>query len=941
MTLFTDQGVLAGTAPAGAAGRTFFCTYRVTESDPGLQLQQSVTYGLRLIVGSLRDRLSLASPPKQSLVVGTFFTDEFPAASGGVAPYTYAFTCAGGSLPPGMGFAATTRRFAGTPTNRFRDSCAYTVTDSAQPAETVSQAVEVEVTGGVTPLLLPSPPKQSLVVGTFFTDEFPAASGGVAPYTYAFTCAGGSLPPGMGFAATTRRFAGTPSNRFHDSCAYTVTDSARSAETVSRAVEVEVTGGVTPLLLASPPKQSLVVGTFFTDEFPAASGGVAPYTYAFTCAGGSLPPGMGFAATTRRFAGTPTNRFRDSCAYTVTDSAQPAETVSQAVEVEVTGGATPLLLPSPPKQSLVVGTFFTDEFPAASGGVAPYTYAFTCAGGSLPPGMGFAATTRRFAGTPTNRFRDSCAYTVTDSAQPAETVSQAVEVEVTGGATPLLLPSPADQSLVVGTFFTDEFPAASGGVAPYTYAFTCAGGSLPPGTGFAAGTRRFAGTPSNRFHDSCAYTVTDSARSAETVSRAVEVEVTGGVTPLLLASPPKQSLVVGTFFTDEFPAASGGVAPYTYAFTCAGGSLPPGMGFAATTRRFAGTPTNRFRDSCAYTVTDSAQPAETVSQAVEVEVTGGATPLLLASPPKQSLVVGTFFTDEFPAASGGVAPYTYAFTCAGGSLPPGMGFAATTRRFAGTPTNRFHDSCAYTVTDSARSAETVSRAVEVEVTGGAAPLELTQVFEGMPGDTELTLQIGRRSQTTFQMASGGIAPYTYELDCPLPAGLEFHSNTRVLSGTPNAEYRGPDCAYQVTDSSSPPASVSLSFVFFVEPLEEGDWRFRTRTVLPGQGLCAPPGSGNIELATLPAAPGWGRRRRRLRNAWSAPSIRVRTNLVLRSEQPGTDIHQSNGAAGTRRRDHVSLSGRNWGVASTQRMRMTPFAWISVSMQVPETISVPE
>ena len=212
-----------------------------------------------------------------------------------------------------------------------------------------------------------------------------------------------------------------------------------------------------------------------------------------------------------------------------------------------------------------------------------------------------------------------------------------------------------------------------------------------------------------------------------------------------------------------------------------------------------------------------------------------------------------FHDEEFPAASDGVAPYTYTFTCAGGSLPSGMGFAPATRRFAGTPDARFHDSCTYSVTDSAQPAETVSRAVEVEVTGGATPLELTQVFETVPGN-ELTLKIGRRSQTTFQMASGGVAPYTYELvDCTLPAGLDFHPTSRVLSGTPNAEYRGPNCTYRVTDSSSPPASVSLSFVLTVEPLEESAWRFRTRTVEPGQGLCVIPGSGRVGVATLPAA----------------------------------------------------------------------------------------
>ena len=310
--------------------------------------------------------------------------------------------------------------------------------------------------------------------------------------------------------------------------------------------------------------------------------------------------------------------------------------------------------------------------------------------------------------------------------------------------------------------------------------------------------------------------------------------------------------MIGTFHDKEFPKASGGVAPYTYAFTCAGGSLPPGMGFAPATRRLAGTPTARFHDSCTYTVTDSAQPAETVSRAVEVEVTGGPARLSLpVSPDKQDLMVGTFDDEEFPEASGGVAPYTYAFTCAGGSLPPGMGFAPRTRRFAGTPTARFHDSCTYTVTDSAQPAETFSRAVEVTV--GATPLELTQVFETVRGN-ELVLKIGRRSQTIFQMASGGVAPHTYEVaDCELPDGLDFHADTRVLSGTPNAEYRGPNCTYRVTDSSSPEASVSLSFVLVVEPLEARDWRFRTRTVDASGGPCVLPRSGSHGVATLPAA----------------------------------------------------------------------------------------
>ena len=53
VTLSPDQGVLAGTAPVAENDRSLFCTYSVTESDPGFRPARTVTYGLRLNVGPL------------------------------------------------------------------------------------------------------------------------------------------------------------------------------------------------------------------------------------------------------------------------------------------------------------------------------------------------------------------------------------------------------------------------------------------------------------------------------------------------------------------------------------------------------------------------------------------------------------------------------------------------------------------------------------------------------------------------------------------------------------------------------------------------------------------------------------------------------------------------------------------------------------------------
>ncbi len=246
---------------------------------------------------------------------------------------------------------------------------------------------------------------------------------------------------------------------------------------------------------------------------------------------------------------------------------------------------------------------------------------------------------------------------------------------------------------------------------------------------------------------------------------------------------------------------------------------------------------------CTYTVTEAdpgfrPQRSMTYGLHLVVEVTGGAGSLSLPTPDPIELTVGTYFGKQLAEATDGVRPYTYDFTCAGGPLPSGMGFARATGVFAGTPDTNFRDSCTYTVTDSAQPPATRSRAVEVEVTGGAGSLSLPNHV--VPGNV-LRLRVGERARITFKEASGGARPYTYELRCPdpapgtfpapslLPPGLGFGPQTRVLSGTPEAAYRGPDCTYRVIDSSSPPESATRSVALIIDP-NRAKWRFNERSL---------------------------------------------------------------------------------------------------------------
>ena len=259
MSLLPDHGVLVGTAPAEEAGRSFLCTYRVTEADPGFRPQRSVSHRLRLDVGSV-DELTLEDPGDIRLDVGEFDNRLLPEARGGVPPHTYLLACAGGELPLGMGFAPQTRRFAGTPDALFQDSCTYSVTDSAQPAQTASRAVEVSVQGpAIRPLRIPADVVPGNVlrlrVGERARVTFQHASGGVPPYIYELQCPDPApaadpanpptmLPQGLGFGPDTRVLSGTPAAVYRGpDCTYRVTDSSSPPESAARSVAIIIDQG--------------------------------------------------------------------------------------------------------------------------------------------------------------------------------------------------------------------------------------------------------------------------------------------------------------------------------------------------------------------------------------------------------------------------------------------------------------------------------------------------------------------------------------------------------------------------------------------------------------------------------------------------------------------------------------------------------------------------
>ena len=253
-----------------------------------------------------------------------------------------------------------------------------------------------------------------------------------------------------------------------------------------------------------------------------------------------------------------------------------------------------------------------------------------------------------------------------------------------------------------------------------------------------------------------------------------------------------------------------------------------------------------------------AKPVLLLALALALAACGGEGLSIRIGPPWPP---GTYTVNlEFPAGRAvehrlevfrGSPPYrTRSWSCSAAWVQvfPNRGVVAGTRP-AGDSRTHF---CTWVVEDSSTPPWTVE--IGLSLTVEVQPLALPADVTDTEPDNILTLKMEQRAEVRFAPATGGLAPYTYDvIDCALPAGLAFSPSTRVLSGTPEVEYRGPNCTYQVTDSASPPASAARSFVLIVEPLDRAAWRFRTRTVSPG-GPCVTPGV-DTPLAQLSSAYG--------------------------------------------------------------------------------------
>ena len=769
LSLAANTGAISG-VPTSAGNYSF--DVKVIDSGSSVQ-SATTTVSLPVVAASVAPTpLTINSSSLPSGTTGSAYSSSLQA-SGGTAPYTWAFTA--GSLPAGISLAATTGTISGTPAVSGTFSFTATVADSASPAQTKSATLSLIIAPpsiAITTTTVPSG-----TIGSPYSNVL-QASGGIVPYAWSITS--GALPSGLSLAATTGAIYGTPTVTGTFSFTATVADSENPAQAKSASLSLVVAPVALAITTSALPPGTQ--GSSYSRTLQA-TGGTAPYIWSITT--GALPAGLTLAPTTGVISGTPTVSGNLSFGVTVQDAGSPAQTATSTVTLSLVAAGTPLAISS---TTLPTGTT-SQTYNAtlnATGGTGSYTWSLTS--GTLPAGLSLATSTGTISGTPTASGSTSLTFKVVDSSSPAQAKSITISLVV---AQALVITTASLPSGTKGSAYSNAM-AATGGTTPYTWSI--AAGSLPAGLSLTSTTGLISGTPTAVGTFGFTVSVTDAGSPAQTKSAAYSFVVAPAVLAITTSSLP--SGTQNTSYSNAV-AATGGTTPYTWSISS--GALPAGLSLASSTGLISGTPTAAGTFSFTASVADAGSPAQVKSVSLSIAV--ASAPLAITTSSLSSGTQSTAYSSSL-SASGGTTPYTWSITS--GGLPAGLSLASGTGLISGTPTAIGTFSFTATVTDAGNPAQTKSANLSMVVATAALAITTTSLSGG-------TANVSFSSGLN---ATGGTPPYTWSITSgTLPAGLSLAPATGTISGTPTASGSS-NLTFKVADSSTPvqTKSVTLSLV---------------------------------------------------------------------------------------------------------------------------------
>ena len=776
LTFVSTSGYITGVAttstPNGQAVQ-----YIVSVTD---QYPQTSTSSFFLTVTSPPAINISTAIPNVALVQNTSVTTTYPSglnpvvATGGYISLRY-------SISPevttfGLSFNTSTGSITGTPSVYRTTSTGYAVTVRDQANQSSTSSFN----------LIISPPILSVTTNpTYasqrFTNTVPisifqpvSAIGGALPYV-SYSIDNNSLG-GLSFNTLTGQVSGVPNQTLSTtSYAITITDSIGNKGTSTFSIYI---ANADPLILIT--SSTYVNNTLTVDSsvgLPLSptvliSNGYGTLTYDFSPK--PLPSGLTFANGT--ISGKPTVPV-NTTTYTISlyDSLTTPQTTSTTFSLYI---KYPNLVTTLTTNSItLVNTVYTSTQQlisftgGANGGV---TYSISPQIPSYPalqfvsPGI--------IQGTPgTTSTTSSYALTITDNVTGL-TSSKNINIGIVNPPALSYLAT-GTVTLTVNVATSGVFPVrAVGGYGALTYTLSGAtNGSLT----IRSATGELTGTPSTlSLATSYSVTIRDAANQVVTGTFNISVISTPIVIVQNSLSVP---LIVGaaTNLPSNPIGATGGTPPYAYNI---GSPLPNGLTFVSTSGYITGVATTGTNGPVVYTVTVS-DPYQSNTGSFNLNITYPL-PITLTTITNVTLVQGTAVSTTYSSgliplnASGtGYQTLTYAINTA---LPTGLSFNTITGAVTGTPSVYYTTSTAYTVT---------VRDQASQVNTGTFNLVIRPPVFSVRTDAAYTNQSLTNTVpiSNFQpiVATGGAAPYSYQISNTNLGGLSFSTSTGIISGTPS------------------------------------------------------------------------------------------------------------------------------------------------------------
>lgn len=449
--------------------------------------------------------------------------------TGGPAPYTYSWAPSGGIGVTATGLAAGPYTVTVTASNTDTGIGNVTINQPAAALNNTSFQSNVSCNGGSNGL-----------VGI-------TVSGGTPPYTYAWTPNGGTTSTISGLTAGPQTVTIRDANTCLKMQSFTITQPPALNIAPSQ-INVSCNGGNTGSATVN------------------VTGGTGAYTYAWTPSVSTGPTATGLTAGNYSVTVTDTNGCPIVQNFTIMQPPALNATSSQT-NVTCFGGSN--------------GTATVN----ATGGITPYTYAWTPSGGSAATATGLSAGNYVVTISDANLCPITRNFTLMQPAAIAVTTTSQTNVSCNGGN---------NGSATV---------SATGGSGGYTYAWAPIGGTAPTATGLSAGI----------------YTVTVTDSSGCSGTQTVTITQPTAINPSISPSSPSINLGDSVVLTGT---QGGGTPPYSYLWST-----------GATTNSISVSPTSTTVYNLA--VTDNNSCMNTVFNTVTVVNNSGGTADVIVEPYKK------------------------------------------------------------------------------------------------------------------------------------------------------------------------------------------------------------------------------------------------------------------------------------------------------------------